>query len=538
MPDPLIEILKSEGPQLSSKLAHLLVKKAGITAAAARQRISRGNADIRSLQGINFPHNTSFIYLTKDFGSEQYWSKLIEELHESGSIYGHALACLKQRDGVVPLKHFSIACGAPRKQKKHLSPETILKVLQEANLVKVIDVLEVGRCVTIIQMDGIYDAQAHIIRSRLITERILLQALQEWIRNLGFSSFNLVKIRDEEVEQPSVSTIEWDLAGPSYLGALVTTKAGESPKPGFVACDVYLGSTVTAAGIRPFIHKCQKLRGLRRVGRCLQIFVAQKFDPEAFDLARKNGIIPATITNLFGKDVAEGFKQLLHSLRNVAELCRDSEKLGEIFNRLNAIEGASNNLRGAVFAMIGAEVSRQLLGANNIETGRIFEESGKRVAEVDIVATVYTREIHFIECKGYQPHGTINDNDIEIWLKERIPYLYFYARQHPEWKDLKCNFHYWISSRFSDESASKLQEAKSKAKRYAIDFLEGSAFFEFAKETGNRDIVKILSEHYTNHPYSQARRSIERKKRKEAADARYKNQPVNNGHDEDGDIPP
>jgi hypothetical protein len=437
---------------------------------------------------------------------------------------------------VVPVNHFPIVCGAPKKQKKHISPETILRILQEANLVKVIDVLEVGTCVTIVQMDGIYDAQADLIRARLVAERILLNALREWVRNLGFSSFNLVKIRDEDAEQPRVGTIEWDLAGPSYLGALLTTKSGEDPKPGFVACDVYLGGTVTAAGIGPFVHKCQKLRGLRKVGRCLQIFVAHKFDSEAYDLAKRNGIIPATTTNLFGKDVAKGFKQLLRSLRNVAELCRDSEKLGEIFNRLDAIEGASNNLRGAVFAMIGAEVSRQMFGANSIETGRVFKSEGKRDAEVDIIAQVQKREIHFIECKGYQPHGTIEDEDVETWLKKRVPFLYSYARNHPEWKDLKCFFHYWVSSSFSEISTQMLQEAASRAKRYSVEFLDGRAFCEFAKGTKDRDIIKMLSEHFTNHPYIQAGRAIERKKRKQAADKRNRNPPQDHPSDEDSDL--
>ena len=263
----------------------------------------------------------------------------------------------------------------------------------------------------------------------------------------------------------------------------------------------------------------------------------EKFDSEAYLLARKNGIIPATITNLFGNEVAKGFKQLLRSLRNVAELCRDSEKLGEIFNRLNAIEGATNNLRGAVFAMIGAEVARQLLGANNIEIGRVFEEGGSRVAEVDIVAAVYKQQIHFIECKGYQPHGTVDDVDIEVWLEKRVPYLYRYARNHPEWKDVDCCFHYWISSQFSEESAMKLQKAASNTRRYTINFLDGRRFLAFAKGTKNRELVKILSEHFANHPLVQAGRSIERKKRKEEADAKYKNPLLIDGQGEDADLP-
>lgn len=522
MRNTLVNILEQEGPLLSSSLSQLLTEREGITAAAARQRVSRGSHGVRSLKGIKFPRNARFVFLEKDFGSERYWSRLIYELQQSRSIYGHALNCLKQRDGILPRKHFSIACGAPKRQKKHLAPDRILEGLLEANLVQVREVEAVGECIIIVERDNDYESQCNLMRSRLITEHILLQAIREWIRNLGFASFKLIKIRDESIQQPSVSTIEWDLAGPSYLGALVTTSAGEKPKPGFIACDVYLGGEVTIEGVRPFIHKCETLRGLKKVGRCLQIFVAERFDSDAYELAKTKGVVPATIRNLFGKDVAKAFKQLMEGLCNLTKLCSDPEKLNEIFNRLNAIEGASNNLRGALFAMISAEVSRRVLGVTIFATGKVFVKDGKKIAEVDIIATSYRNEVHFIECKGYQPHGTIDPEDIEIWLGERLPYLYNYTREHPDWKQYRCHFHYWISSQFSEESIAKLKGAASRTKRYNIEYLDGSAFLDFAKETKDQDIIKILSEHYTNNQYVQAVQSVERKKRKEAGDAKFR----------------
>ena len=62
-------ILERSGPCLSSSLAEKLVKLYGVSASNARQLIRR--SDVKRHKGINFPHRTSFVYLTSQYGSSR-----------------------------------------------------------------------------------------------------------------------------------------------------------------------------------------------------------------------------------------------------------------------------------------------------------------------------------------------------------------------------------------------------------------------------------------------------------------------------------
>lgn len=60
-------ILERSGPCLSTALAERLVKLYGVSAPNARQLIQRSG--VKRLKGIRFPHRTSFVYLTSQYGS-------------------------------------------------------------------------------------------------------------------------------------------------------------------------------------------------------------------------------------------------------------------------------------------------------------------------------------------------------------------------------------------------------------------------------------------------------------------------------------
>ena len=61
----------------------------------------------------------------------------------------------------------------------------------------------------------------------------------------------------------------------------------------------------------------------------------------------------ATPGTLFGRDVAAGLAALLHTLTKAAAIAAQRpEAIGELFDKLGAIEGASANLRGALFEML------------------------------------------------------------------------------------------------------------------------------------------------------------------------------------------
>lgn len=497
MADPIEEILDYLGPSLSSEVAAALAERLKISPVAARQRLSRALGNVRRLAGIPFPRNTRFMYLEKQFGSPEYWHRLATTLIANNSAMGYAIAALRQYGGMVPAQQFPIISGSPVRQRKHLSSETVLQRLTEAGLVKTIAVPGIGECVALVQDEEYYTVGTAEMRARLITEEILLSAVRDWLRKLGIASYNLVSTRTDQ-KLPQVGTFVWDLSAPSYLGAVVRfTREGE-PKPGFVACDVNLASDITLAGAAPFIRKCVTLRALRNVGPCMQILVANRFRKDAFAALRGAGIIAATPSSLFGHDIADALRELTSVLTRAAYSVFDPEQFEHLFRTLGKISGATNQLRGALFEYIVADiVKRSNLG--DVTMNRIFKAPDKGKAEIDVLTIQQNQQVLAIECKGYSPHAIIPDDLFKRWLQHNVPTAYAYVRQHPEWKNLPAHFEFWTSAPISDEMLALFENAKAaiKPSRYTIDLRGPQDVWKACVDTGEKSLIDAYSNHFT-----------------------------------------
>lgn len=515
MPDSIDEILDARGPCLSSELANVLVQDYKLSPATARKRISR-HERLRRLSFLPFPRNARFVYLQKHYGSPWFWEALSRALIANTLSHGGALAALMARGGLMPLRHFEIACGAPLAQKKHLSPGMILDRLQKAHLLQLIEVPGVGSCVSLSQQSAPAANDVAALQARLVTEDILLKAVRMWIKNLGLASYKAVAIRDEGAEQPRVGTFRWDLTGPSYLAPMLDWAATDKKiKPGFIACDVLLGTPITALHLRPFITKCQTLRSLKAVGRCLQIFVADRYDKDALRLAKESGIVPATPETLFGEEVAAALGELTEMLSSAAAMVVDPAKFDELFRRLGKIEGAATNLRGALFEFIAADLVRQTDSCVEIRMNQVFTEPGGKVprAEVDILAVTNPRGIRFIECKGYKPGGSVPDALVRTWLEERIPVVRRAAQGHPDWKDRKLMFEFWTTGNLSPEARALVQDAQRtvRSTKYKVVVYEAEHLEELAKGTQDMALRRTLAEHFLEHPFETIERDLDHK---------------------------
>lgn len=496
MSDLVEKFLERYGPRLSSEVAGHLVKTLGISEAAARKRVSRLAGNVRRLGYITFPRKARFLYLERQFGSPIYWENLVEALMQTKSAYGDAIAALRQRGGVVPERLFPIVCGAPVRQLRHLSPETIFTRLNGAGLLKRVTLPGVGDCIAIVQADGFYEGRAPMVRTRLITEGFLLTAVSDWLKKLGIVSYGKVATRDSE-NLPRVGTFAWDLTAPSYLGAMI--KAGKDGKnrPGFVACDVHLGDAVTVAGARPFVSKCRTLRSLRNVGPCLQIFVAGKFHGDAFQLLKENGIVPATPANLFGEEVAAGLLQLSAVLNKAAMLSTiDPTEFDALFSKFGKIEGAANQLRGTLFEYLAADVFRKT-GSHQVRMNRIYKFGGKE-AEADVIAVRDDISLTFIECKGHSPYGETPHSEVEKWLQHNVPIFFKAAKEHPDWKNLPMHFEFWTTAPLTQESIALLEKAKAEIRpsRYTISWRLGTEILSLCKDTKDDGLVIAFRKHF------------------------------------------
>lgn len=510
MSDSLSALLDSLGPCLSTELVAALVN-GGLSPMAARQRVSRSK-EIKKLAHLTFPRGARFVYLRKDYASPIFWENLVSRLLEHSASYGGGLSALMARGGVMPVKHFLIACGAPIKQKGHISAQIVLDRLKDAQLVRVFDLPDLGACVELSNTIDASLVELSALRARLNAEAVLLNAVKDWARNLGLVSYNTVALRDEE-ELPRVGTFNWDLTGASYLAPLKKwTAARKNWDPGYLVCDVLLGVNISANELQPFVNKCASLRALKNVGRCVQIFVADNYAREAFQLARDNGIVPATTVNLFGFEVANALRELTDVLTE-AYLAPDSlEKVASIFEKLSHIEGAATNLRGALFEYVIADYVSQNELNTTIALNDLLKDGKGGEAEVDVLVHHSNKSIRFIECKGYKPGGTVPDEMVEIWLKKRIHVM----RNSPEangfWRGCRQSFEYWTSGVLSEKSRALIAAEAARVKQYDFRVVEGLELGRLIAATNSTALKRTFQQHFWGHPLTE----IERARKKTA----------------------
>lgn len=291
----LTDLLKQNGPMLSSDISRLLETKFGMSAGAARKRVQRGGPGVNRLNYLVFRHRARFIYLQEEYGSPRFFDKLMAALKKTNSSYFGALKALELRGNIMPRAHFLIACGAPIFQQKHIPAEKLLEQLVNATLVKELPLQGGDVCVVRCDQQQLFDTPLAWakIKGRLMAEKVALLAVKDWSRNLGIVSYNAVETREDEGLEslPKVGTFNWDLAGPSYLFPMRRYTDTEL-KPGFFVCDLVLNGMVGVDQLQGFVNKCVTLRSLKKVGKCLQVFVAERYSDEAFSLLREKGIIP------------------------------------------------------------------------------------------------------------------------------------------------------------------------------------------------------------------------------------------------------
>jgi len=490
-------ILLADGPALSSSIARKLVDQ-GCTAEVARQRISRAGSSVRRLKGLIFPRNARFLYHVKHEGSEQYWTALARDIREASPAYGPALAALQARDGVVPLDQFAIICGSPIRQQSQVSSDTVLQRLQAVHIIERGELQGIGPVVSL-SADGFLGQPDFLrLRARLVVEKMLLLALRDWARRLGFASYDKIEIRGEADKLPRFGTFNWDLCGPSYMAPIVRRQKDAPPKPGFLVGDVIVGSSVDEHAIAAFIRKFTLSSYLRNLPPFLPVFMADGFTRKAFGLGRSNGILLATPKNLFGRDVAIGLATLLETLSRAAAIAVSKpEVIGELFDKLGSIDGADRNLRGSLFELLVGHVVHARFGGS-IDISH-FIRNGTFKAEID-VRRVLSGDVWIYECKGYQPDHLIDVLEVEAWLTKRVPGIFDATKAESRFSSSSVHFEFWTSGGFTKEAIEVLEAASGKTKRYKIGWKDGKAIRDEMSKLASSGLATMFDQHFLKHP--------------------------------------
>jgi hypothetical protein len=495
----LVEAMKRLGPCLSTQLTDYLVETHGLQPAAARQRVSRAPQEILRLD-IPFPRRARFLYLQEHDRSPQYWAAFHAAISELDGSYARALVAVGTRT-LVPLAHFSIVCGAPAKQKGHLAAEAILARLRKAEVLDVIDMRGLGPCVVTRAYTQRQDAGAAAkTQARLLTERVLLETTREWAKRMSMASWNKVALRDDPLpngEPPRVGTFHWDFTSPSYLAALGHWNKEGKRLPGWLVCDVLLNREVSLEALGPFLHKCKTLQQLRNVAKTLHLFIAHGYEDKALRAAREAGVMAVTPNHLFGRAAAEAFRLLAQTLTQAALGSVDPEKFQKLITGLSTVEGAVGNMRGAFFELLVAEIIRRTEpgGADARINYVVYADDGAE-AEVDVYLKTQNRQL-MIECKGRNPDTVVDDEEIETWLKKRIPRVREHLQRGHHGPAIKPEFELWITGRLSKAAIEKIEKTRDANQRvFDLRLIWAKPIREKIYTLNDAKFVQTMTQHF------------------------------------------
>ncbi len=332
-------------------------------------------------------------------------------------------------------------------------------------------------------------------RAKQLAEGIVLDGAREWMRKIGMVSYNAVAIRGDKKKR-TVGQFQWDLTAPSYLLPL---KRGEG-RPGFVVADVFVDTVLDEFDIRYFIRKAELLKASVPV-HVLPILIAEGFSNAALRTGKTVGLVMATLTNLFGRRVGGALQSLIQVLKNAAAVAASNPaKLAELMDDLTEIEGAAGNLRGVLFELIVAYLAR--LDARSVDmaiTAR--DRSSGKSADIDVLQVRSKAKCICIECKAKSPGGEVTLDEVEDWFA-RIPTFRDYLRNHDQFREAQHSFELWTTGTFTRDALAKLRDEKHRRTKSTIDWKDGQAVSQIAKNAKEKAIRVALDNHFLRHPLS------------------------------------
>lgn len=494
MADQIQQYLSEHGPSRSSLVVQSLVAS-GMTAEAARQRISRAQKPVRRFPLAMLPKREAFLYLEKDRNSDRFWGNFMRDLRASRSVFGIAIDGMIARGGLIKRNDFQVISSAPLVPVAgQLSVEVVAKLLIGAGFIREVYLDNVAHYELPMSLSN---ASPEGLRARDLTERILLDGVREWARKIGLVSFNSVRVRGEPDLKP-IGPFAFDLAAPSYLSPL----QGQG-KPGFVVADVFAEGRLGVDEVQYFIRKARILKSTLKDTGILSIIVAEEFSGAALKAGHAAGVLMATPKDLFGKRVGAAITSLMEVLKNAAAYASSNpERLMSLMDNLMEIEGRNGNLRGVLFELLAGYLARADAVSIDMNIMAKDPQTGK-TAEIDVLKVTHqSASVTAIECKGKEPGGVLTIAEVEQWLK-KIPIIRAHLRSHYSFREAEQCFEIWTSGTIEPEALSLLQDEKAKRTKARIDWQDGQAVLKLANRAKEKGVADALKQHFISHPLAE-----------------------------------
>ena len=486
--------LTQDGPSRTSRVVATLTESLGISPGAARQRLSRAREPVERISSL-LPKREAFLYLKRQRNTQIYWTNLLRDLRETGSVYACAIDGLRARGGIVPADEFPVVSGAPIHLKKQVSAVSVMSKLIALGVMNDEELGGLGRCCVAEAGTVMAPLEVARIKARRLTEGVILDGLREWAWRNGIGSRNTITIRGEGAPC-RVGQFKWDLTGPCYLLPL---RRGHR-EHGFVVADVFTEDVLDVHRIRYFIRKVQIYQKTANSGALFPIIMADGFTGEALTEGHKAGLMLATHESLFGRHTATAITSLMETLRRVAANVEiDGEALYQLLDQLSEIEGRAGNMRGIVFELLVAYLATRKYGGG-IDLGVLHthRRSGRKV-EIDVLCAGSGNAVYTIECKGKIPGGTVSLKEVEHWLG-KLPIIRDYVANRPGLRECNQTHALWTTGSFEPDALDRLRYEQQQRTKRPIEWKDGKAVRAIALQLKLKPISDALQEHFLKHP--------------------------------------
>lgn len=471
----------NKGGLLSGELAKHIEKQNNITNAAARKKVQRLKSPIHKLRGF-FADNQSFIYHSEHYNKELYFEKLMEAFQKKSKRCYAIITAINYHHGAILKTELPNYTFSPTtKITGHMMFETLIQKLIDNNI--------------LLEYDEEYYRLNGFLSKRLepnmrhnkaiqFTKNIVLSQFSNWLKNIGLSSYNLIKLNG------SVSGFNFALTAPTYINGFVQYQ-NKTPQPGFLIVDVLIGNSINLNEIDFFIQKIDAIRGSNSNIRLLPIIIVDRVELNAFEKLKHKGVMIATIKEIFGEQYNELMKNLINIITNAgAILKKNPEEFIKLMSQLiKMVEGKTFNMRGDIFELaVGYYYSKK---CQSIDIGKKFRTAEHKSYEIDVLA-IYEDKIRVVECKGY--NYPIDDEYIKNFLSIKI----LAARRWLEevYPNRNYIFEIWSTGGFTEESIDLLSTAKNKTKKYELNYYNQSDIIEKAKELNSKKFSEIIKDYY------------------------------------------
>ena len=478
------EYIREKGGVLSGELAAFIAENREIDIIAARKRVERLQSPVHKLKGV-FSDNQSFVYHSSQYQSQKYFESLKEALKKGAKRCYSIVTAIDFHYGIILKSELANYSFSPiEKIRGHVLFATLVEVLIKFDIIREYD--ELHYCLNPF-VSKFSEINHRHFKAKQFEKDFLLNQFADWSKNIGICSYKA------GVKDHAVGGFQFSFTAPSYISGFVTYSFN-NPKPGFLVSDLMVahGKSLSITDIDFFLQKISIIRASNKTLRLLPVLILDRTDLESLNKLKKNGVLVASISEIFGESYNELLKSLINTIVNAGTILKSRpEQFIQLMEQMTKlVNGKTNNLRGDLFELaVGYYYGRH---CQNLDIGKkIKTDNNTKTREIDVFAS-FENEIRVVECKGY--NYPIDKDYIEKYLGDKVPAVRKWLEN--TFPNKKQIFEIWSTGGFDEEATIILQNAKSKTSRYSIDFLGKNEIINRAKSLNSSKFSEILKDYY------------------------------------------